>query len=233
MSTTNRTIIVAFASGVEANWFTASEVIDHHLKTAGSPVRRFAVRHGRMIGWITRWFDTNLLHVVRRFGSVARAAGGRLSRIDLTATVTAANNEAIARWRVWHQHIAKTTPSARTWEDFLALHKAEPKKISLDEARRRFEQQPRVLAMIAMSAHPTAAHTFDPYELDIYQAGEATYAALHWKTALVGDALITAEGQLLEPASPSMADRLRYLQDATRYVHGLRSNQSVCAVAIN
>src|SRR5215218_8747188 len=31
MSTTNRTIIVAFAPGVDATWFTASEVIDHHL----------------------------------------------------------------------------------------------------------------------------------------------------------------------------------------------------------
>ncbi|MFI9641400.1 hypothetical protein ACIG87_15270 [Micromonospora sp. NPDC051925] len=228
-----RTIIVTFPSGSDANWFTASEVIDHHLNTAGTPVRRFAVRHRRMIGWITRWFDTNLLDAVRRFGSVTRASGGRLSRLNLTATVTNANNEATARWRMWHQYIATTTPTARTWEDFQAQHQADPKKISIDEARRRFEQQPRVLAMIAMSAHPTATNTFDPYELDAYQAGEATYAALHWKTALVGDALITAEGQLLEPTSPSLADRLRYLQRATSYLHGMRSHQRLCAVAID
>ena len=76
-------------------------------------------------------------------------------------------------------------------------------------------------------------HTFDPYELEAYQAGENTYAALHWRTALVGDALITAEGKLLQPSGPNLADRLRYLRDACAYVHGLRRHHYLCAVAVN
>ena len=156
------------------------------------------------------------------------AAGGRISRLDLTATVSQANNAAIARHRAWKHHIAATTPVARPWEFFLAQHHADPKKVSQEEAQRRFESQPRVLAMLAYPG----VHTFDPYEMEAYQAGESTYAAVHWKTALVGDALITADGKLLKPTGPNLADRLRYLRDASTYVRGLRRNHYVCAVAI-
>ena len=233
---TDQVVTVCFAPGEDADWFSASEKVSDLLNANGTPARRFHVRHRRFIGWITRFLDYYLVDTARRFGAITKAAGGRKGRLDLNGAAVTAATQARLRWHAWNQYM-NTTPAtakpARTWEDFQAQHKADPKKISLDEARRRFEQQPRVLAMIAMSAHPTAAHTFDPYELDAYQAGEATYAALHWKTALAGDALITAEGQLLEPASPSLADRLRYLQKATSYLHGMRPNQRVCAVAID
>jgi hypothetical protein len=234
MSTsTTRTVIVCLPAGTDAGWFTASEVVDHHLHTAGTPVRRFSVRHRGLLGLFSRWFATNLLDARRRVGAVVVAAGGRISRLDLTATVSRANAQATARWRAWHHHIARSTPTAKAWEDFLAQHTANPTKVSEDEVRRRFEAQPRVLAMLALSAHPVAAHSFDPYELEAYQAGEATYAALHWRTAIAGDALITAEGQLLQPQSGSLADRLRYLQQAASYVHRMPAAQRLCALAIN
>ena len=117
---------------------------------------------------------------------------------------------------------------ARPWEFFLAQHHADPKKVSREEARRRFESQQRVLAMLAY----TGVHTFDPYELAAYQSSEATYSGLHWRIALIGDALITTDGRLMEPASPSMADRFRFLNDACAYLRSLRSDARLCAVAI-
>ncbi|MEU5943929.1 hypothetical protein ABZ807_33395 [Micromonospora sp. NPDC047548] len=122
------------------------------------------------------------------------------------------------------QGIAATTRPARPWEDYLAQHHTDPAKVSLADARRRFEQQPRVLAMLA--------HTFDPYELSVYQAGEATYVGLYWRIALIGDALITTDGRLLFPASDSVADRFRFLNEACGYLRSLRSSARLCAVAI-
>jgi hypothetical protein len=136
--------------------------------------------------------------------------------------------QAILRWHAFHNHIAATTKPARTWEDFLAQHHADPGKVSINEARRRFEQQPRVLAMLAYAG----AYTFDPYELAAYQSSEATYAGLHWRIALVGDALITTDGRLMQPATALMADRLRFLNDACSYLRSLRPNARLCAVAI-
>ena len=228
-----RTVIVCFPAGTDADWFTASEVVEHHLNAAGMPVHRFPVRHRRLSGLITRWSTNHLLLAQRRFGAVNVAAGGRLARLDLTRVVTYASAVATARWRTWQHHIARSTPAARPWADFLAQHNANPDKVSFDEARRRFENQPRVLAMLALSAHPVAPHVFDPYELEAYQAGEATYVCLHWRTALAGDALITTEGQLLQPESQSLADRLRYLAHAATYIHRLRPAQRICAMAID
>lgn len=206
---TTRTVIVCFPANTDADWFTASEVVQHHLNASGTPVRRFPVRHRALLGLFSRWSGTHLLDARRRFGAVVLAAGGRVNRLNLTSTVTRASTAATSRWRSWYHNIAQSTPVAKPWEDFLTQHRDHPDKLSRDEARRRFEAQPRVLAMIAMSDHPVAQHVFDPYELDAYQAGEATYVTLHWRTAIGGDALITAEGQLLQPQSPSLADRLR------------------------
>jgi hypothetical protein len=228
-----RTVVVCFPAGTDADWFTASEVVEHHLDTAGMPVHRFPVRHRRLSGLVTRWSANHLLFAQRRFGAVRLAAGGRLRRLDLTRVVASASAVATARWRTWQHQIARTTPVARPWADFLAQHAANPDKVSLDEARRRFENQPRVLAMLALSAHPVAPHLFDPYEVEAYQAGEATYVSLHWRTAIAGDALITAEGQLLQPQGQSLADRLRYLANAATYLHRLRPAQRICALAID
>jgi hypothetical protein len=139
-----------------------------------------------------------------------------------------AANQAITRWRAWNMHINATTPTARVWEDFLAQHHNDPTKVSMTEARRRFEQQPRVLAMLAFAG----GHVMDPYELSLYQAGEATYAGLCWRVALIGDALITTDGRLMRPATESVADRFRFLNDACCYLRSLNNRARLCAVAI-
>ncbi|WP_327038095.1 hypothetical protein [Micromonospora maris] len=221
---TDKVVTVCFAPGEDADWFAASEKVNDLLHANGTPARRYRVRHRRLIGWLTRFLGYYLLDAARRFGAVTLAAGGRKSRLDLTGTTAQAARAAGLRWRAWNTHINATTRPARPWEDYLAQHHADPGKVTLNEARRRFEQQPRVLAMLATS--------FDPYELSVYQAGEATYVGLHWRIALIGDALITTEGRLLAPDSDSVADRFRFLNEACAYLRGLRSNARLCAVAI-
>lgn len=223
-SLTDLVVTVCFAPGEDADWFAASEKVHDLLHVSGTPARRYRVRHRRLIGWLTRFLGYYLLDTARRFGAVTLAAGGRKSRLDLTGTAAKAANDAALRWRAWNTHINATTKPARPWEDYLAQHHADPAKVTLDEARRRFEQQPRVLAMLAGS--------FDPYELSVYQAGEATYVGLYWRIALIGDALITTDGRLLAPASDSVADQFRFLNEACAYVRSLRSNARLCAVTV-
>lgn len=224
----DKVVTVCFAPGDDADWFAASEKVNDLLHANGTPARRYHVRHRKLIGWITRFFGYYLLDAARRFGAITLAAGGRKARLDLTGGAAKAANDAVARWRAWNTHIAATTRPARVWEDFLAQHHADPAKVTLTEARRRFEQQPRVLAMLAYSG----GHTFDPYELSLYQSNEATYAGLHWRVALIGDMLITTDGRLLQPTSDSIADRFRFLNEACAYLRSLKRTARLCAVAI-
>jgi hypothetical protein len=224
MPLTDQVITVCFAPDDDADWFAASEKVNDVLHANGTPARRYHVRHRRLIGWLTRFLSYYLLDAARRFGAITMAAGGRKSRLDLTRTASTAANAAQLRWRAWNFYINATTKPARPWEDYLAQHHTDPAKVSLADARRRFEQQPRVLAMLA--------HSFDPYELSAYQAGEATYTALYWRIALIGDALITTDGRLLMPASDSVADRFRFLNEACGYLRSLHSRAQLCAVSI-
>jgi len=213
------------------DWFSASEILDWHKLPAGTPHPMFPVRRPRLIGWFSRWSARHLVQAVRRFGAVTYAAGGRKSRLDLTAAVTRANAAAVYRWRTWAQ-VVRTTPAARTWGDFLAQHKANPSKVSMEEATRRFEEQPQVLAMLSFNSHPSSRVDLDPYELDAYQAGEATYTVVHWQQAITGDAVVTDDGRLLEPASGSLADKLRYLAEAGAYLNRLRRSHQILAVTV-
>ena len=221
-------VTVCFNPGDDADWFAASERVNDLMQVNGTPARRFRVRHRMFIGWLTRFFGYYLLDAARKFGAITLAAGGRKSRLDLPGMSMIASNEAVARWRIWKAHINATTPTARVWEDFLAQHHNDPAKVSLTEARRRFEQQPRVLAMLAFAG----GNIFDPYELSLYQAGEATYAGLHWRVALIGDALITTDNRIMRPASDSVADRFRFLNDACAYLRALDNRARLCGVTI-
>jgi hypothetical protein len=224
-----RTVIVALPEGVSADWLRIAEILSWKAHLASVPYAAFLVRRGRLLGWISRWFTRHLLDAERRHGGVVRAAGGRLSRLDLPRLAASARDEASARWWAWHDHVASKTPVARPWEDFLAECHKNPDKLSEAGARIRFEAQPRVLAMLAYNSYPAAPHLFDPYRLDEYQGGEAVYVALYWQHAITGDALVTPDGRLLEPASERIADRLRYLAEATRVVHALKPHQHLVA----
>jgi hypothetical protein len=228
---TARTVIVCMPADTPIDWFSASELLDWHDLPAGTPRVMFPVRRPHLIGWVSRWSARHLVRATRRFGSVVWAAGGRKSRLDLTAAVTGASQNAVYRWRIWAQ-VVRNTPEARPWGEFLAQHKANPRKVSLEEARRRFENHPRVVAMLTYNSHPSCRVELDPYELEAYQAGEATYAVMHWQQAITGDAVVTDDGRLIEPASSSLADKLRFLAEAGAYLNGLRRSHQILAVTV-
>ncbi|MDG4834809.1 hypothetical protein O7627_36695 [Solwaraspora sp. WMMD1047] len=230
-TSTARTVIVCMPADKPIDWFSASEILDWHKLPAGTPRTMFPVRRPRFIGWFSQWSARHLVQVTRRFGAVVWAAGGRKSRLDLTAAVTRANTAAVYRWRTWAQ-VVRNLPVAKPWGDYLAQHKANPTKVTVEEARRRFEEQPRVLAMLSYNSHPMSTVELDPYELDAYQAGEATYTVVHWQQAITGDAVVTDDGRLLEPASSSLADKLRFLAEAGSYLHKLRRSHQILAVTV-
>jgi hypothetical protein len=231
VSTPAHTVIVCAPADQPLDWYTASELMDDHDLPSGTPYPWYPIRRRRLLGWFSRWSARHLTGTVRRLGAVTRAAGGRKSRLDLSLAAGTAHHSAVYRWRLWQQ-IARTTPAARPWSQFAALHRADPAKVPLAEAVRRFEAQPRVLAMLAHNTHPARPVTLDPNELDAYQAGEATYTALHWQRAITGDMVITADGRLLRPASGSVADRLRYLGEALAYLHRLPAHGHMIAVRV-
>jgi hypothetical protein len=108
-----RTVIVCMPPGKPIDWFSASEILDWHHQPAGTPQSFFPVRRGGLLGWASRWSDFHPVQATRRLGAVTRAAGGRRSRLDLTAAAVAANTEATARWRTWAQ-VVRDTPPARS-----------------------------------------------------------------------------------------------------------------------
>ena len=224
------TVIVALPDGTRADWLHIVQILAWHARPAAVPHVVFPVRRRRLLSWATRWTARHLLDPVHRHGAVTHAAGGRRSRLDLPRLATLARNQATARWWTWHAHIARTAPAAKPWEHFHAEHLRDPDKLPLAEARRRFEAQPRVLAMLAYNSYPAVPHALDPEDLAAFQAGEAVYVALHWQRALTGDALITPDGHLLQPASPTLADRLRYHTDAGRVLASLSGRQHLVAV---
>ena len=227
-----RTVIVALPDGARASWLHIAQILTWVKLPAHVPVSVFPVRRSGLRGWISRWLSRHLLDAVRSHGAVTHAAGGRVSRLDLTGLATSARQAATNRWQLWNWQIARTTPAARTWQQMLADNEKQEakKRVSEEELRQQFDQQPRILAMLAFNSYPAAPCQWDLDDLAAFQAGEAVYVALHWQEALVGDAVVTPLGELIEPASSSLADRLRYLADATRVIHDLTPTQHLVAV---
>ncbi|MDQ1250256.1 MAG: hypothetical protein QG597_4635 [Actinomycetota bacterium] len=223
-------VVVVIPDATSLTWANVSRLLAWHNFTAHLPVPAFPVRHHGIPGLVTRWSERDLLEPIRHRSGIHHAAGGRLYRLDLSALTIPARQSATARWWTWSQHIAATTPPARPWQDYLAEHRRNPEKLPLPEARRRFQAQPRVLAMLAFNSYPYSPFHLSPEELGAYQAGATVYVALHWQHPIVGDVLIAPAGQLLRPASTSIADRLIYLATATRIVHSLSPRDHLAIV---
>lgn len=221
-------MIVVLPAGAAADWFAIAGILSWKGLPACVPYSNLLVRSTGFWESITRR-PSPLLEPVTRPGKVLTAAGGKRSQLDLQQQATAARHQAGQHWWAWNNHIARTTPAARTWQQYLADVANPAKKFGLRQAKERFEAQPRVMAMLAHNSFPAVTDTFDPYALDEYQAGEAVYVALHWQQALTGDAFVTADGRLLAPASTTIADRLRYLDEATRIIHTVTPDQYVVA----
>jgi hypothetical protein len=227
-----RTAIVCLPAGETADWFSASEYLDWHNLPAGTPNPIFPVRRRKILGWITRWSTKDLIGTIHRHGAVTHAAGGRRGRLDLNTLVHQTAAVANYRWKIW-SHVVRYTQAATPISDFIAQHTTNPDKISHEEAIRRFETQPRVLAMLAYTGRTVSRINLDPYELEAYQAGEATYTALHWQQAVCGDLLMTEDGRLLQPVTPTLASKLKYLAEASEYLYRFNRHQHLIAVKID
>jgi hypothetical protein len=175
---------------------------------------------------------SGLLQPLHGGDGVVRTAAGPLARLDLPRLAREAGTAARARWHAWQNLVAVNTPRARDWSSYLAQHQQDAHALSLAEARRRFEAQPRVLTMLAVNATRALPFTLDPSELDAYQAGEMVYCTLAWQQAIVGQALVVPGGMAYRPVTPSLADRLRYLGTALDTVHALPDNHRLAALTL-
>jgi hypothetical protein len=167
-----------------------------------------------------------------RTGHPTLCAGGPLRLLDIAGLRHAAAIGAGLRHQRW-AHVVHGTKSATPWPVFLQRHLTDPSTYPIDKAEADFERQPRVLAMRLHNAatYDAVAH-LDPHELEVLQAGPASYQHFHalWSTCL--DAILTADGTRLAPASGHLADWVTYLDRASRYLDGLDDAQRLIAVAL-
>lgn len=220
----DQVVTVCFAPGEDADWFAASEKVNDLLHANGTPARRFHVHHRHLIGWLTRFLSYYLLDAARRFGAITMAAGGRKGRLDLNRTAGRSGQRRHRSLAHLEHPRRRDNPSS---QHLGGLPRPAPRHPSQDQPRRG----PPPLR--TTTPRPSDARPLPrPHELALYQAGEATYAGLYWRAALIGDALITTDGRLLKPASGSVADRFRFLNEACGYLRSLRPSARLCAVAI-
>ena len=176
--------------------------------------------------------EADLLQPQRAIDGTLWAAAGPLSRLDLRALAHHAYTAARSRWHAWRHLVGATTPQARDWPSYLAQRQHAPRALPLSEARRRFEAQPRVLTMLALTAARTLPFPLDIDELDAYQAGETVYCTLAWQQALVGKTLVVPGAPAYRPVTTSLADRLRYLQTALDVVHSRPQHHRLAALLL-
>ncbi|MFY1673955.1 hypothetical protein ACN27G_29050 [Plantactinospora sp. WMMB334] len=165
-----------------------------------------------------------------RKGRPALCAGGPVRLLDLAGRRHAATMGAGIRHQWWQRAVQGTKP-ASPWPVYEARHLADPAKYPLDKAGDDFRNQPRVNAMRMHNAtYPSTPLVLE--ELEMYQAGQAAYQQYAASWVIVGDALLTLNGDQLVPASDRMTDRVTYLEKANRYLETLEDTQRLLAVTL-
>ncbi|MCI4066189.1 hypothetical protein MRQ36_28020 [Micromonospora sp. R77] len=178
---------------------------------------------------LRRWQRHHLIGL--RKGRPAACAGGPIGLLDLHGMRHAAAAGAAIRHQIW-QHAVHGTRPATSWPTLEARHLANPDRYSRDAAIADFHAQPRINAMRLHAVtnpgpgQPTVA------EVEMYQAGALAYQHYSAATAVVGDAMITADGRTLAPASDALTDRTSYLEQALRYLDTLAPDQRLLAVTL-
>jgi hypothetical protein len=164
-------------------------------------------------------------------GTPTVCAGGPVRLLDLHALQTAAGFHAGLRWQAWQQAV-KGSREARPWHEFEDQHLAHPDKVPLATVKRHFLGQARINAMrIFNAANPTAI-PLDPYEVEMFQAGQQAYQHYHAMRAVCGDAMLTDSGQRLQPDSGTLADRITYFGGAWNLLRTLDGRQRILAVTV-
>jgi hypothetical protein len=166
-----------------------------------------------------------------RQGRPAWCAGGPVRLLDLPGLRHAAGVNAGLRHRLWQQ-VVHGTPTARPWTAYLDRHRADPARYPLPRAAADFSHQPRVNAMRLHNTASPGAAQLPVTELEMFQAGPIAYQHYRAATAICGDALRTADGRTLAPASDALCHRVSYLDQAGRYLHAAPPGLRLLAVTV-
>ncbi|RLK24710.1 hypothetical protein DER29_2641 [Micromonospora sp. M71_S20] len=166
-----------------------------------------------------------------RKGRPASCAGGPAKLLDLDGMRQAAGMGAGIRHQLFSR-VVHGTRNATAWHVYEARHLADPQEYPWDKAVADFNNQPRVNAIRMHNAATYGSGQISLAELEMYQAGFVAYQHHSALTAIAGDALITAEGAKLAPASDAMADRVTYLEQANRLLAAIDPDQRLLAVAL-
>jgi len=186
--------------------------------------------------WVARtwWWQHRDLLRYRKIRNMVPGlcAGGQRHRINFTAMQAAAAYQAASVWQTWAK-VVHGTDRAKTPAEIDAQLRGKPgnaKAADPDEVRRRFDAQPRIIAMrMHNAANPTATQ-LDPHDIEILQAGQGVYQNYSAARAVCGDAVQTATGARIEAAGPSLQQRMEFLHQATRLLTGLPARQRIVAV---
>ena len=221
---TIRELIVCVPDGLDTSVLHDSTVLDRHFGVTGTTRPRF---------WTTRslhhWQHRHLIDL--RPGRPRYCAGGPLALLDLAGVRYAAAVGAGIRYQQWSAAVTGTR-HATPWPVYAQRSAEDPGKYPEPRARAEFNAQPRVSAMRIHNAVAFGAGILDIGDLEMFQAGPAAYANYHALWACATDAVLTADGRQLTPASDHLVDRITYLDQATRYLAGLPRTQRILAVAL-
>jgi hypothetical protein len=220
---TIRTMVVCVPDALPGEAI-AAEQFDEHLKVRGTLTPRFWTIAGR-----NPWQRAKLFALVP--GKPAYCAGGPVRLLNLAGMRQAAGFAAGVRHQMWQQAVHGTRPAV-SWPGFLHRHLNDPDSYSRRQAEEDFNRQPRVLAIRLHNTHQPPAGIFDLAELDMYQAGPAAYQHYSAAMAVTGDAVLTGDSTLLAPASDTAADRVTFLDQASRYLLSLTPQQRLLALAV-
>jgi len=201
----------------------SSRQLERHFGVHGSLQARFwATQH------LHTWQRRSMLDLQK--GRPAYCAGGPVRLLDLTGMRYAAGMGASLRHQWWQRAVHGTRP-ADPWSVFEARNLERPASYPIETASAEFHRQPRVNAMRMHNAlYPGTPLALE--ELEMYQAGQVAYQHYSAGTAIVGDALLTLDGDQLAPASDNMADRVTFLEQANRYLGTLEDTQRLLAVTL-
>ncbi len=205
----------------------AAALTSHHLDT-----------HFGVSGTLTTLFWTaprlrlwqHHLMIGLRKGRPAPCAGGPMRLLDLAGMRHAAAVGAGIRYQIW-QRLVHGTRAATSWPMFETRHLTDPDRYPLESAVADFHAQPRVQAM---RLHAATLGPGQPSvgELEMYQAGEVAYQHYRAASAVAGDAMLTADGRKLAPASDALAHRITYLEQALAHLESLGPDQRLLAVTL-
>lgn len=216
------TMIVCLPDGLSSDALTAHQLHRHFGVDGTLQARFWTIENLRL------WQRRQMFEL--RKGTPAYCAGGPARLLNLAGLRYAAGVGAGIRHQQWHQAVQGTKP-AQPWVTFHSRHLNDPSTYTFDQAAAEFWRQPRVSAM---GMH-NAANTVAPLaidELEMLQAGATAYQHYSALTAVCGDALLTAEGQQIAPATDAFADRVTFLAQANRHLENIEDEQRLVAVTL-